>query len=108
MPIAPDWFQRELRLIHPGLEARWLKGDKKWAIFQDDQLNRLVEDKNKNPLPLDRRTLRKIEVDFFFTQNPKALEAFLEGDHFALLAHTDRGMEGVIDYITEDFVTRED
>lgn len=97
---APRWFQRELKSIHPDLHAEWNNKTGKWVIFQGDSPNRIVQHpKTEAPRPLDNRILRKIRVDFFFTKNPKAFEKYLENDAYAMYLYTERGLNGLTDYL---------
>ncbi len=101
MPLLtpPDYIKKELKLIDRGLRAEWSDRKKQWMIFMNGEINRWVQDDDRNPRPLDQRLIRKIRVDLKFTKSPKALDAYLENDHFALLAYTERGLYGVSDYL---------
>jgi hypothetical protein len=97
----PEWFSRELRAICPDMEAKYLDKSKRWGIFCNGELNRLVEDPvTKEPRPLDQRILRKIRVDVFLTNNSRALDTYLDNDNRAMRAYTARGIVGVTDYLT--------
>lgn len=95
----PKWFAKELKLIRYDLEAVYSDQRKRWAIFQGGEINRWVEDDNGNARPLDRRVIRKLKVDFFFTVNPDALDPYIDEDAYAMLAYTERGLNGLSDYL---------
>ncbi len=99
---APRWFQKELRLIDPGLTVKWCPQSCRWIIYHEDGSPCLINQhpQTKEFYPLDQRILRKLRVNLFFTHNPKAMEKYLEGDGFALLAYMERGIPGVEDYLS--------
>lgn len=99
MFTAQAYFQKELKLIHPDLHAEWLTPAQRWGIFQGKELNRIVETRNHKYRPLDQRVLRKLRLDFFFTINPKALDAYRENDPYVARIYMERGLEGVKDYL---------
>lgn len=111
---AEDWYIKELKLISEDLEIFWNNKTKRWVIFQGGDPNRIVENLvHKDSMatimqqqigsyrPLDQRLLRKLRVDTFFTRNPGAFEAYLAEDAYAMYTYTERGMQGLIDYLSE-------
>ena len=99
MFTAPRWFQEELKLIHPDLRAKWLHRAKRWGIYQGKELNRVVETQDHRYRPLDQRALRKLRLDWFFTRNPRALDAYIKKDPLAARAYMERGLDGVKSYL---------
>jgi len=104
MFTAPRWFQKELRLISPELHTEWLPQAQRWGIYQGKVLNRVVENKDHEYKDLDQRTLRKLRLDFFFTLNPKALDAYREKDPYVARAYMERGLDGVKNYLQGEYL----
>ena len=94
-------FARDLQLIHPDLKAVWNPKTCRWVILQGKSPRFIVQNpKTQAYRPLDNRILRKIRVDYFFTLNPKALDHYLENDAYAMYSYTERGMQGLSDYLS--------
>jgi len=81
---APVWFQKELRLIHPDLHAEWLNRARRWAIYQGRNINRIIHNEDDSYRPLDQRALRKLRMDYFFMENPKALERWENNEKYIM------------------------
>lgn len=98
----PRWFLRELKLINPSFNVKWLPRIGRWVIMEDERLSHHIQNEDKSFRPLDQRILRKLRVDTFFTKNRKALTEFLNDDPYGLIAYTARGMMGIEDYLMGD------
>lgn len=96
---AQQWFVRELELINPKFTIKWLPRVQHWAVFEGERLSHHIQNEDKSYRPPDQRTLRKLRVDSFFTENPEALTEYLKDNPELLIVYIARGINGVKDYL---------
>ena len=95
----PGWIKRELKLIDPGLTIAWGRWIDRWIIYSQGDPSHIIQNPDGSFRQPDQRILRKLRIDHLLTYNEEALEAYLDGDNYALSMHIQRGLEGVRDYL---------
>ena len=93
------WFVRELQLIDPGLTIAWGRWIDRWIIYCQGEPSHIVQNPDESFRQPDQRILRKLRVDHLLTYSEEALEAYLDGDNYALSKYVQRGLDGVRDYL---------
>jgi len=95
----PGWIKRELQLIDPGLTIAWGKWIDRWIIYSQGEPSHIVQNPDGSFRQLDQRILRKLRIDKLLTYNADALEAYLDGDAYAMNIYLQRGLTGIQDYL---------
>ena len=95
----PGWIKRELELIDPGLTIAWGKWIDRWIIYSQGEPSHIVQNPDGSFRQLDQRILRKLRIDHLLIYSEEALEAYLDGDNYALSKYVQRGLDGVRDYL---------
>lgn len=104
----PEWFVRELSWIDPGLTVRWNNRMKRWVVYHKDGSPCLIvqHPEKKTFRNLDRRTLRKLQINVFFTRNDKALMLYTDDVrkeseiNSELRQYITRGLDGISDHLS--------
>jgi hypothetical protein len=105
---AQQWFKKELNLINPGMSVRWHNKVHRWCIHNEDgSVSHIVQHPiTKEFRDLDRRILRKLQIDQFFTHNDLALQIYVDSTkeesevNYELRQHLTRGLDGISDYLS--------
>ena len=95
----PEWIERELKLIDPGLTIAWGRWIDRWIIYCQGEPSHIIQNPDESFRQPDQRILRKLRVDKFLTYNADALEAYLDGDTHAMNIYLQRGLTGIQDYL---------
>ena len=95
----PGWIKRELELIDEGLSVAWGRWIDRWIVYSQGEPSHIVQNPDGSFRQLDQRILRKLRIDKFLTYNADALEAYLDGDAYAMNIYLQRGLTGIQDYL---------